>query len=143
MLDPIVSESSCISASVGSIDCELLVTSAGASIPNAEPRAFAVRCRGMNDNLPRDQKPAEGLQGEDRRQGKLRDTRGGPYDVTPRSGQHEQIQERPTPHEKAQWGADVRPEPVVVEEDDLPEGLKRERKGPLNPGSGRRGSSDR
>jgi hypothetical protein len=97
----------------------------------------------MKDNVPRKDKPAEGLQGEDRREGKLRDTRGGTYDVTPETGRHERVEERPTAHEQAQWGADVRPDPVVLEEDDLPEGLKRERKGPLNPSSGRRGSTER
>ena len=49
-----------------------------------------------------------------------------------------------TPHERAQPGADVRGEPVPVgkraaEADSLPEGLKRERKGPLNKSDGRGG----
>lgn len=96
----------------------------------------------MPDTGPRDQKPADGLHGEDKRQGDLRDTRGGSYGVTPSSGRHEQVEEHPNPHEAAQRGADVRPEPVVVQQDDLPEGLKRPRKGPLNPSSGRRDSTE-
>jgi hypothetical protein len=94
----------------------------------------------MKDILPRAQKPADGLQGEDKRQSALRDTRGGAYGVTPAGGGRERAAEQRTAGEDAQPGADVRPEAVVVEEDDLPEGLRRERKGPLNPSSGRHGS---
>jgi len=50
----------------------------------------------------------DGLRGRDQQQGDLRDTKGGAFDV--RAGS----------------------------EDDLPEGLKRERKGPLGPKGGRR-----
>jgi len=97
----------------------------------------------MKDTRSRDQKPAHGLQGEDKRQGALRDTRGGAYGVTPASGRQGQVEERRTAREDAQSGADARPELVVEQEDDLPEGLKRERQGPLNPSSGRRASTGR
>lgn len=87
----------------------------------------------MNDN----EKPADGLRGRDQQQGDLRDVQGGAYGVTPASGNKHRFVERQSAHQDAQPGADVRPEPVVSE-DDLPAGLKQERKGPLNPSSGRR-----
>jgi len=82
-----------------------------------------------------DRKAAGGLRGDDQRQGDLRDTRGGTYGVTPSS--RPRVEEVRTAHQDAQHGADVRPEPVVTGSG-LPEGLARERKGPLNPSSGRR-----
>ena len=97
----------------------------------------------MKDILPRDQKPADGLQGEDKRQGDLRDTRGGAYGVTPASDRRERTAEQRTAGQDSQPGADLRPSTEVMEEDDLPEGLKRERKGPLNPTTGRRASTER
>jgi hypothetical protein len=108
-----------------------------------EPGALAICCLSMKDNLPRDRKPAEGLQGEDKRQSALRDTRGGAYDVTPASGRHERVEEQRTAGEDAQPGADVRSAHSTDGADDLPEGLKRARKGPLNPSSGRRSSTER
>jgi len=87
----------------------------------------------MDDN----EKPADGLRGRDQRQGDLRDVQGGTYGVTPSSGNKRDAAEQLTAHQEAQPGADVRPE-AVVREDDLPAGLKQERKGPLNPSSGRR-----
>jgi len=83
----------------------------------------------MNDN----EKPADGLRGGDQRQGDLRDVQGGTYGVTPSGGDKRGVAER----QDAERGADVRPE-AVVSEDDLPAGLRQERKGPLNPSSGRR-----
>ena len=86
--------------------------------------------------MPRKQMPADALQDKDKRQSQLRDPRGGSYDATPAMGRHKQVVERRTVHEEIQWGADVRPEPEIVQGSDLPEGLKRERKGPYNPRSG-------
>jgi hypothetical protein len=83
-----------------------------------------------------------GLRGPDKSQDHLQDARHGTHDpvgnvVVPDTNQQ-------TPHERAQPGADVRGEPVpagdqAVEEDSLPEGLKRERNGPLNKIDGRGG----
>ena len=83
-----------------------------------------------------------GLRGPDKTQDHLQDARQGAHDpvgnvVTPDTNQQ-------TPHERAQPGADVRGEPVpagkhAAEDDSLPEGLKRERKGPLNKSDGRGG----
>ena len=83
-------------------------------------------------------KPAGGLHGEDKRQGDLRDTQGGTYGISPASGNRPPVEEKRTAHQDAQPGADVRPEPVGLSEDDLPAGLKQQRKGPLNQSSGRR-----
>lgn len=58
--------------------------------------------------------------------------------TAPASGNRHRLKEKRTAHQDAQPGADVRPETAVVGEDDLPAGLKRERKGPLSPSSGRR-----
>src|SRR5215218_1172722 len=96
------------------------------AVPYCGTGPFPIRCVGMKDILPRDQKPADGLQGEDKREGKLRDTRGGAYGVTPASGRHERAAEQRTAGEDAQPGADLRPNTVVAGEDDLPEGLRRE-----------------
>lgn len=70
-----------------------------------------------------------------------RDTRNGTYDAISPTGKEQpglQVRENPTPHEGAQHGADVRSEPMPGTEDPIPEGLLRERKGPLNAQSGRR-----
>lgn len=73
--------------------------------------------------------------------GDERDTRGGAYDPVSATGnsQPSPVRDNPTPHEKAQWGADVRPEPLPAEPEvyPLPEGLQRPRKGPLNKDTGR------
>jgi hypothetical protein len=78
--------------------------------------------------------------GPDKRQDDLQDERHGTYDpianvVLPDSTQQ-------TQHERAQPGADVRGksvpgEKLPMEEYWLPEGLKREPKGPLNKSTGR------
>jgi hypothetical protein len=66
----------------------------------------------------------------------LRDNRDGVYDPINEQGKPppDQVPLKPTAHEAAQWGADVRPDPVLTENKtpDLPEGLRRERKGPVN-----------
>jgi hypothetical protein len=70
------------------------------------------------------------------------DKQGGAYDsVTPTGNpQLPQVKDKQTPRQKAQWGADVRPEPLPVLDQGypLPEGLRKERKGPLNKDTGRR-----
>jgi hypothetical protein len=60
-----------------------------------------------------------------------RDVRSGAYDAISPAGKQEppQVRDRPTPHEAAQHGADVRSEPFAGTEDPIPEGLLRERKG--------------
>ena len=82
--------------------------------------------------------PARGLHGEDQRQGDLRDIQGGTFDANPgdHSATGKPLEQR-TPHQDAQSGADVRPD-SVHSPDTLPDGLRRERKGPLNKTSGRR-----
>lgn len=71
-----------------------------------------------------------------------RDTRRGAYDPVNKNGlpQPEQVREAITPHEKAQPGADVRPEALPGTEPVLPEGLLRRRRDPLNRRTGRRRS---
>jgi hypothetical protein len=72
----------------------------------------------------------------------FRDTRGGAYDPVTKVGnpQPQQVSEDATPNQKSQWGADVRPKPRTGPDQDypLPEGLRKERKGPLNKDTGRR-----
>lgn len=62
----------------------------------------------------------------------LVDERRGVYDPVTLSGapQPNQVKETMTPHEAAQWGADVRSEPVPSNQPVLPEGLRRPRIGP-------------
>jgi hypothetical protein len=78
----------------------------------------------------------DGLRGQDQQQGALRDTQGGTYGVTPSELTKVTVTEHRTEHPGAQPGADVRPKTTVTESD-LPAGLRHERKGPLNPSSGR------
>jgi hypothetical protein len=71
------------------------------------------------------------------------DDRGGAYDpVTPTGNpQPPQVKDKQTPSQKDQWGADVRPEPLPGPDQGnypLPEGLRKERMGPLNKDTGRR-----
>jgi hypothetical protein len=68
-----------------------------------------------------------------------RDIRNGAYDPVNKDGlpQSEQVKDKATPHEKAQWGADVRADPLPGTEPVLPEGLMRRPAGPLNPRTGR------
>lgn len=68
-----------------------------------------------------------------------RDIRSGTYDPINRDGRprSNQVRDKATPHEKAQWGADVRADPLPGTEPVLPEGLVRPPAGPLNPRTGR------
>ena len=72
----------------------------------------------------------------------FRDKRGGAYDHVNPAGnpQPNQLRDSETPHQRAQWGADVRPEPVpgAYEGYPVPEGLRKPRMGPLNKDTGRR-----
>lgn len=74
-----------------------------------------------------------------------RDTRGGAYEPISKEGnpQPDQVKERPSPHEQAQWGADVRAEPLAGRDEPYPtpEGLRRKPKGPLNKSTGRRSAA--
>ena len=82
----------------------------------------------------------KGLRGPDKSQDHLQDARHGAYD--PVANTKAPDTNKQTLHERAQPCADVRGEPAAagkraVEHDALPEGLKRERKGPLNKTDGR------
>jgi len=70
------------------------------------------------------------------------DKRGGAYDHVNAAGnpQPDQVRDKATSHQKAQWGADVRPEPLPAPDEGypLPEGLRKPRMGPLNKDTGRR-----
>ena len=69
-----------------------------------------------------------------------RDIRHGAYDPVSKDGlpQPYHVKDRTTAHQKDQWGADVRAEPLPGTGPVLPEGLIRPRQGPLNPRTGRR-----
>jgi hypothetical protein len=71
-----------------------------------------------------------------------RDKRGGAYDPVNKAGRPQplQVEDKETPHQKAQWGADVRPDPQPAPNEGypLPEGLRKPRTGPLNKDTGRR-----
>lgn len=66
----------------------------------------------------------------------LRDDKSGTYDVAPGASRRKAKVNR-TPHRDAQSGADVR-ETVDYGTQTLPEGLVRERRGPMSPTRGRR-----
>ena len=70
------------------------------------------------------------------------DKQGGAYDHVTDAGnpQPHQVKDKATPHQTAQWGADVRPEPLPGPDEcyPLPEGLRKPRMGPLNKDTGRR-----
>jgi hypothetical protein len=72
----------------------------------------------------------------------FRDKRGGAYDHVNPTGnpQPGQVRDMETAHERAQWGADVRPEPLPGPDEGypVPEGLRKRRMGPLNKDTGRR-----
>jgi len=63
----------------------------------------------------------------------FRDKRGGAYDPV-RNPQAPQVRDKEPPHQRAQGGADVRPEPQPAPDltTSLPEGLRKPRMGPLN-----------
>jgi hypothetical protein len=69
-----------------------------------------------------------------------RDLRRGTYDPVSEAGrpQAPQVKEKITPHQREQFGADVRAEPFPGAEPLLPERLVRLPQGPLNPRTGRR-----
>ena len=71
-----------------------------------------------------------------------RDKRGGAYDPVSREGnpQPQQVKEKSSRRDKAQWGADVRPEPAPGPDEayPTPEGLRRPAKGPIDRNVGRR-----
>jgi hypothetical protein len=76
----------------------------------------------------------DGLRGPDQQQGDLRDVDCGTYSQPAEQG----IAGERTPHQDAQPGAEVRRQPSMVQrEEDLPEGLWRERKGPYDKNVGR------
>ena len=68
------------------------------------------------------------------------DERRGTYDPVSKDGlpQPFQVRDETSPHQKAQWGADVRADPEPGVEPVLPEGLVRPAQGPLNRRTGRR-----
>ncbi len=69
------------------------------------------------------------------------DKRGGAYDpVTPTGNPQPQQVKKQTPSQRDQWGADVRPELLDLDHGNypFPEGLRKERMGPLNKNTGRR-----
>ena len=67
------------------------------------------------------------------------DVRNGTYDRISPAGnrQPDQVKDTTTARQAAQHGADVRAEPLAGTEAPIPEGLLRERKGPLNRKRGR------
>ena len=69
-----------------------------------------------------------------------RDIRHGAYDPINQDGlpQPQQVKDRTTAHQREQWGADVRAEPLPGSDPVLPEGLVRPRQPPLNARTGRR-----
>lgn len=76
----------------------------------------------------------DGLRGADKQQGDLRDADKGAYSQP----HHDGGGGKRTPHQDAQHGADVRGNPSMVQRQaELPEGLMRERKGPLDKNVGR------
>jgi hypothetical protein len=68
-----------------------------------------------------------------------RDVRGGAYDPVSEAGlpQGPQVEDKTTPQQKEQLGADVRAEPLPGAEPVLPERLVRAPQGPLNSRTGR------
>nr|WP_083543302.1 hypothetical protein [Bradyrhizobium sp. CCGE-LA001] len=68
------------------------------------------------------------------------DNRRGAYDPVSQDGlpQGPQVRDRTTPHQEAQWGADVRAEPLPGTGPVLPERLIRPATSPLNKRTGRK-----
>jgi hypothetical protein len=89
----------------------------------------------MNDNEPLGKAdPKEWADGGTQ---DLRDPRGGTYGGITTAGASERI----IPAQNMQPGSEERIEPLV-NSDELPEGLKHERKGPMNKTTGRRPAKD-
>jgi hypothetical protein len=87
-------------------------------------------------------KAGKGLHGPDKQQNALREVRSGAYDKGGPSRATHPSEGHRTEHQRAQPGADVRQgvphaDTVHMEETDLPEGLSRRRKGPLDRNTGR------
>jgi hypothetical protein len=80
------------------------------------------------------------LFGRSEQKGKERDTRAGAYDPIDEEGwpQPDQVREKRTAQQDAQWGAEVRSEAQPGKEPVMPEGIRRERKGPIDKNLGRR-----
>jgi hypothetical protein len=90
----------------------------------------------MNDNKPAGKDDPKGWSNGDVED--LRDPRGGTYgEITPTGAPEELVLQPRTPNQNAQPGADVRSETLIVS-NELPEGLKHPRKGPMNKTTGRR-----
>jgi hypothetical protein len=69
-----------------------------------------------------------GLRGQDKQQAGLRGLHGHTDEPAPEGGTPQRaVEDVRTPHEDAQPGADVRSEPKVVPDKNLPEGLRRQR----------------
>lgn len=90
--------------------------------------------QGENDSI----EGGHGLHGPDKQQGDLRDERHGAHDSVAAPTKTQPMQQLTTTHEAAQTGADVRAE-TTPPDASLPEGLRRERKGPYSPTRGRKG----
>ena len=106
----------------------LTVGEAGADEPfGFEPKPM------LDEHSERTLVGGDGLRGPDKSQGELRDvdaTRG-----QPREGGSAGAR---SPHQDAQHGADVRGQPSMMQKQKaLPEGLRRERKGPYDKNVGR------
>jgi hypothetical protein len=81
----------------------------------------------------RDLVGGDGLRGPDKQQSALRDEEHGTFGPSEGGGAGGR-----TPHRDAQHGAAVRGQPSMVQrESELPEGLRRERKGPYDKNLGR------
>lgn len=67
------------------------------------------------------------------------DVHDGTYHAVSPAGNQQppQVRDATSSHEAAQTGADVRAEPLPNSQPPIPEGLSRERKGPLSPTRGR------
>jgi hypothetical protein len=79
-------------------------------------------------------------QPEDKQQDKLRDERHGAHNSAAPPITTQPMQQLSTPHEASQHGADVRAETTPTD-DNVSEGLRRERKGPYSPTRGRKDES--
>jgi hypothetical protein len=85
--------------------------------------------------------PGRGLRGPDKQQDERRvqrgnDSHGDPALPAPVSPDNVPGRQQATPREQAQPGADVRAQ-TDSDDEGMPEGLRRERKHPLNPTTGR------
>lgn len=86
-------------------------------------------------------KGGKGLRGSDKQQEGLRDERHGAHESAATPIETLPMQQLSTPHEATQTGADIRAE-TTPSDDSMPEGLRRERKGPYSPTQGRKGEKE-